>query len=312
MRADSSPEPILLPANVAGAGTGAGPSAVAGAGDSLLHLPARSRTVTAWKNGGGQTWQIAADSPQAAVDNFAWRVSIACISKDGIFSAFPGVDRSLGLIDGDDLELLIEGELRRLRRGTVTDFAGEANVVGRLTGSATRDLNLMVRRSFGRGSMEFARVPVGTSSIVGQSAGFTAGAGITAILGFTASAGRLGESVSTSGAEVADTDQDSGQDLMRASGLIVGRSSDSPTTPGREVFDNASITMLVCTVGRVTVRQENGALSVELLPEDAVLLGAGVSAVVVGPAGQDTADNEIAVIRITPHHSRGALPPADQ
>ncbi|MEC4600651.1 HutD family protein, partial [Burkholderia vietnamiensis] len=41
-----------------------------------------------WKNGGGVTREIAAYPPGAALDAFAWRVSVADVGAGGPFSRF--------------------------------------------------------------------------------------------------------------------------------------------------------------------------------------------------------------------------------
>jgi len=53
-----------------------------------------------WKNGGGTTYQIASDPPDANTSNFRWRVSRAVIERDGPFSSFPHVSRWIVLASG--------------------------------------------------------------------------------------------------------------------------------------------------------------------------------------------------------------------
>src|SRR5436853_5944959 len=55
---------------------------------------------TTWKNGGGRTTEIAAYPPDAGLEHFAWRASIADIERSGPFSAFAGIDRTLVLLQG--------------------------------------------------------------------------------------------------------------------------------------------------------------------------------------------------------------------
>lgn len=62
-----------------------------------------------WKNGGGVTVEIAIHPPGASVDAFDWRVSMATVAQDGPFSSFPGVDRTLAIIEGNGLALAISG-----------------------------------------------------------------------------------------------------------------------------------------------------------------------------------------------------------
>ncbi len=62
-----------------------------------------------WKNGGGETVEIAVFPPGAGVDDFDWRISMATVASDGPFSIFPGIDRTLSILDGAGLSLKMEG-----------------------------------------------------------------------------------------------------------------------------------------------------------------------------------------------------------
>lgn len=99
-----------------------------------------------WKNDGGWTTELARD-PLGGGD-FRWRVSIAEIESDGPFSAFPGVERDLILLDGEGIELELDGaQTRRLtQRFERVHFTGEARVDCRLIAGPTRDFNVMARR----------------------------------------------------------------------------------------------------------------------------------------------------------------------
>ncbi len=111
-----------------------------------------------WKNGGGHTSEIAAHPPKAGMDAFAWRVSVAEIARDGPFSAFPGVDRTLVLLSGNGMRLAAGGETIELHaRHEPVTFAGEAAIDCVLTGGPTRDFNLMVRRDRATGSVVVVR-----------------------------------------------------------------------------------------------------------------------------------------------------------
>lgn len=101
-----------------------------------------------WKNGAGWTRQVHAEPRADGEPGWDWRVSIAEIEQDAPFSAFPGVDRELVLLQGKGLRLRFEdGESHtllpphdRLR------FAGERPVVGEPVDGQTTDFNLMWRR----------------------------------------------------------------------------------------------------------------------------------------------------------------------
>jgi len=62
-----------------------------------------------WKNGGGHTTEIVVHPPGSGFDAFVWRLSIAEVKQSGPFSAFPGVDRTLVLLDGNGMRLSGDG-----------------------------------------------------------------------------------------------------------------------------------------------------------------------------------------------------------
>ncbi len=68
-------------------------------------LRASSHRTMPWKNGGGSTTEIAVAPDGAGIDAFDWRISMAVVAADGPFSEFPGVDRTLSILDGAGLVL---------------------------------------------------------------------------------------------------------------------------------------------------------------------------------------------------------------
>ena len=106
-----------------------------------------------WKNGGGETLQLAIWPPAAGLDDFDWRISCALLHQDGPFSRFDGVDRSLALVEGGVLHLRI-GEPRGawpaeidLRPGEgLAAFAGELPIEAQVSDAPLRDFNVMTRR----------------------------------------------------------------------------------------------------------------------------------------------------------------------
>lgn len=104
--------------------------------------------VVPWKNGRGFTREIALSPPGASVADFDWRISVARIDEDGPFSSFPGVDRTLVLLDGAGVDLdLPEGSIPLPGRHTVANFPGEVAVFARLRAGPVTDLNVMARRA---------------------------------------------------------------------------------------------------------------------------------------------------------------------
>lgn len=100
-----------------------------------------------WKNGGGETREIAVFPPGAGAGGFDWRLSMATVAAAGPFSAFPGIDRTLILLDGAGLRLQFEGEAARvIRPGMRVDFPGERGAWATPIDGPARDLNVMVRR----------------------------------------------------------------------------------------------------------------------------------------------------------------------
>ena len=94
----------------------------------------------AWKNGGGVTREIARlDRGGAPV----WRLSLADVDRDGPFSRFPGLTRSLTVVAGAGMVLEARiGPLRALP-GVPVVFSGDLAVEGRLLQGPVRNLNLI-------------------------------------------------------------------------------------------------------------------------------------------------------------------------
>ncbi len=63
----------------------------------------RKMPVSLWRNGAGETREICCFPP--ATRDFFWRASIASIASNGEFSAFPGVDRVITLLEGGEVTL---------------------------------------------------------------------------------------------------------------------------------------------------------------------------------------------------------------
>jgi len=105
-----------------------------------------------WRNGGGLTTEIMSWPPQAALDAFAWRVSIADVTKHGPFSHFDGIDRILVLIGGAGMRLDGAGACAELRVPFEPySFRGEDRIDCALLDGAVRDFNVMTRRDAARG-----------------------------------------------------------------------------------------------------------------------------------------------------------------
>lgn len=101
-----------------------------------------------WKNGRGETVEIAVFPKDASMETFGWRVSMASVATDGPFSVFPGVDRTLSILDGSGMVL----EIAEREPVTLTAldaphaFPADAATNATLVDGAITDLNVMTRR----------------------------------------------------------------------------------------------------------------------------------------------------------------------
>ncbi|OBZ95162.1 HutD-family protein [Pararhizobium polonicum] len=101
-----------------------------------------------WKNGGGETVEIAVFPPEADLATFGWRISMATVASDGPFSVFPGIDRTLSILEGQGMELDIAGRAPVVltQFSEPLAFPADAATSARLVSGTIVDLNVMTRR----------------------------------------------------------------------------------------------------------------------------------------------------------------------
>lgn len=127
----------------------------------------------AWRNGGGTTRELLC---WPSTIDCSLRVSVADVTCDGPFSAFPGLERWFAVIEGAGVALTFGDTVRRVIPGDPPlRFDGAAAPECRLLAGHTRDLNLMLRG--GRGQMRAAVPGVAWDASYQLRALFTAGAG---------------------------------------------------------------------------------------------------------------------------------------
>lgn len=111
-------------------------------------IPPERQAIVPWRNGGGSSRVIAVDPVDAVGEQpFRWRVSIATIERDGPFSSYPGVDRTLWLLRGKGLTLDLQ--IKEIVLDTplaAAAFSGDDQVTARLLDGPTEDLNVMSDR----------------------------------------------------------------------------------------------------------------------------------------------------------------------
>lgn len=141
----------------------------------LTYRPKASFRHSHWKNGGGETIEIAVFPEGADLEAFAWRVSMARVERSGPFSNFPGIDRTLLVLERDGIALDFgdRGRVELDRASAPFAFPADVAVVGLVAGSGIRDLNVMTRRGAARhfvsrlaGTTEQFVTPLGTTTIV--------------------------------------------------------------------------------------------------------------------------------------------------
>ncbi|MCM2252443.1 MAG: HutD family protein [Ramlibacter sp.] len=107
-----------------------------------------------WRNGGGVTRELVA---WPAAGDWTWRISVAEVAASGPFSRFEGIQRWFAVLDGHGVTLELGGARQTLTPASPPlCFDGAVPVDCRLSGGATRDLNLMVRAD--RASARMTRI----------------------------------------------------------------------------------------------------------------------------------------------------------
>jgi hypothetical protein len=129
---------------------------------------------TPWKNGKGLVRDLL-HWPNAA--QWQARISVADIDVDSPFSVHEGAERWFSVVQGHGVRLRLPGGWRHvLAEGAAACFRGEDAPACELIDGPTRDLNLMVPRSAGRGEMSAARPGIAWQSSAALRALFSADA----------------------------------------------------------------------------------------------------------------------------------------
>ncbi len=111
-----------------------------------------------WKNGGGTATDIIACPEGAGYDAFDWRLSGAHVGRDGPFSLFPEIDRTMVILNGEALTLHgVPGgtgnDVTLTRRSQPFAFPGDIPVTATLPAGPVDNLNMMSHRGHCRHSM---------------------------------------------------------------------------------------------------------------------------------------------------------------
>jgi len=113
----------------------------------ITHLtPAEFKTVP-WKNGNGSTRELRLEKLESD-DSFAWRLSMAPVIADGLFSDFSGYDRKLVLVEGNGMTLRHgNGQIDNLNNCfDIACFDGSWRTEAQLHQGEILDFNVMTRQ----------------------------------------------------------------------------------------------------------------------------------------------------------------------
>ena len=115
--------------------------------------------IMPWRNGRGSTLEIAREPVTG--EDFAWRLSLADIDRDGEFSPYPGYRRAIALVAGNNLRLTFGRHGNRVLdpRRRATRFEGDWDTRCVIPEGRCTDLSLIVRRGADRRPTSIVRAP---------------------------------------------------------------------------------------------------------------------------------------------------------
>ena len=101
-------------------------------------------TAVPWRNGGGVTREVMSAGGSGS-QGFDWRISIAQVNEPGPFSTFSGVDRIITVVEGEGMDLVIDGVEHALGLHELLRFDGASRSSCTRLAGPVRDLNVMTR-----------------------------------------------------------------------------------------------------------------------------------------------------------------------
>jgi environmental stress-induced protein Ves len=114
----------------------------------LLVVTASDIAPQPWRNGAGTTRELLT---WPGPDRWQLRISLAEVTRDGPFSAYPGIERWFAVVQGNGVVLDIAGARHALdATNEPLRFGGGEPVQCSLVDGPTRDLNLMSAGGHGR------------------------------------------------------------------------------------------------------------------------------------------------------------------
>lgn len=108
----------------------------------IQHLSSADYKCMLWKNGAGYTIELAR-SEGSSLELFDWRISMADVKTSGSFSKFDGMQRYLTVLEGQDILLNIDHQVKHLQYLESIKFSGDSQVSCELPNGKIRDFNLI-------------------------------------------------------------------------------------------------------------------------------------------------------------------------
>jgi uncharacterized protein len=120
---------------------------------SIHFIDCANLATQAWANGGGTTRTIA---KQTGDDGIDWRISLATLNGPAKFSQFPGIDRTLLLLDDGAVDLHSQDGASFVRPGQPVHFSGDLLIWASVPAQPVDVLNVMTRRGAYRATLNVA------------------------------------------------------------------------------------------------------------------------------------------------------------
>lgn len=108
--------------------------------------PKEFKTIP-WKNGLGETTELLINDG-GNLESFDWRLSIASVVNDGIFSDFSGYQRNLVLISGEGINLEHDENTQDSLSNLldIASFEGASKTYGNLVNGPIKDFNIITSK----------------------------------------------------------------------------------------------------------------------------------------------------------------------
>lgn len=124
----------------------------------IRKISASDRKSMPWKNGLGITEEIVIFPDDSSVEDFNWRVSMAYVTADSIFSVFPGITRHMVILEGHMNLALPDRTVHLSPEQNPLHFSGDTTVTASVVTGPVRDLNIMTKDKYYTAAVSRVRI----------------------------------------------------------------------------------------------------------------------------------------------------------